>query len=79
MKKSIDYATTHPNKIITYLTRYMILVVHRNTSYQYEKKPEADPGGNLFMSSDSLEPPNNGSTLTIAQITKNSHVLSSRR
>ena len=70
VKQLLYYDTTHPNKIVTYRARNMILALHSNTSYLSEIKDKIRAGGHFFMSSESPEPPNNGAILTIAQIIK---------
>ena len=70
IKQFLDYATTHPDEIVTYQASDMILSVHSNASYLSETNPMSISGRHFFMSSNSPEPPNNGAVLTIAQITK---------
>ena len=70
VKQFLDYDTTNPNAIITYLSSDMILEVYINDSHLLETNAWSIAGGNVFKSSDSPEPPNNGAILTIAQINK---------
>ena len=70
VKQYLDYATTYTKTIIAYQARYMNLTAQSNTSYLSETNTLSRAGYNFFISSDSPDPPNNGSILTIAQITK---------
>ena len=70
IKRFLDYSTTNPGAITIYRASDMILAVHSDTSYRSETKSRRRAGGNFFMSSDSLDPPNNGFIPTIEQIIK---------
>ena len=48
----------------------MVLAGHSNASYLSKSKARSQAGGHFFMSSNTAKPPNNGTILTIAQITK---------
>jgi hypothetical protein len=66
----LDYAATHPNAIITYQARDMVLTVHSNASYLLETNAHSRAGRHFFMSNDEAIPSNNGAILTILQIIK---------
>ena len=68
--KQMDYATTRPGAIITFQASDTILTVHSDALYLSETNARGRTGGNFFISSDSPNPPNNGSVLVIAQIIK---------
>ena len=70
VKQLLDYATTHPDAIITYQASNMILAIHSDASYLSESKARSRAGGHFFLSNDSEFPQNNGAVLTIAQIIK---------
>jgi hypothetical protein len=70
-KLFLDYATTHPDAIITYRASDMVLAVHSDASYLIEPKARSRAGGHFFMSQNTTFPPNNGAVLNIAQIIKN--------
>jgi hypothetical protein len=60
-----DYATTHPNAIITYQASDMVLVGHSNASYLLETNARSRAGRHFFMSNVDAIPSNNGAILTI--------------
>ena len=66
----LDYAATHPDAIITYRASDMVLAGHSNASYLSETKARSRAGGHFFISSDTADPPNNGSVLTTSQVIK---------
>jgi hypothetical protein len=66
----LDYATTHPDAIITYLASNMVLAGHSNASYLLETNARSRAGGHFFMSNDDTIPSNNGAILMILQIIK---------
>eukprot|EP00804_Cyclotella_cryptica_P029058 CCRYP_005246-RA/>CCRYP_005246-RA protein AED:0.35 eAED:0.35 QI:0/-1/0/1/-1/1/1/0/391 len=66
----LDYATTHPDTMITYRASNMILPVHSDASYLSETKARSRAGGHFFLSEDDPSPRNNGAILTLAQIIK---------
>jgi hypothetical protein len=66
----LDYATTHPNAIITYQASNMVLAGHSNASYLSETNARSRAGGHFFMSNDNAIPSNNGAILMISQIIK---------
>ena len=70
VKKILDYATTHPDAIITYNTSDMVLSAHSDASYLSESKARSRAGSHSFMSNDSPIPANNGSVITISHIIK---------
>ncbi len=66
----LDYATTHPDAIITYQASDMVLTGHSDASYLSETNACSRAGGHFFMSNDNTIPSNNGAILTILQIIK---------
>ena len=66
----LDYPPSHPDAIITYNARNMVLSGHSDASYILETKARSKVSGNFFMSNNSAIPPNNGAIITIAQIIK---------
>jgi hypothetical protein len=66
----LDYATTHPNTIITYQASNIVLAGHSNASYLSETNTRSRAGGHFFMSNNNGIPSNNGAILTISQIIK---------
>ncbi len=66
----LDYATTHPDAIITYQASDMVLAGHSNASYLLETNARSRAGGHFFMSNNEAIPSNNGGILTISQIIK---------
>ena len=70
-KLFMDYASTHPDAIITYRASEMVLAAHSDASYLIEPKARSRAGGHFFMSNNTTFPPNNGAVLNIAQIIKN--------
>ena len=78
MKKTLqflDYTVTQEEAVMTYNASEMKLAVHSHAGYLSEPKARSRAGGNLFLSSDSSVPNNNGAVLNIAHIIK--HVMSS--
>jgi hypothetical protein len=73
MKKErhfLDYASTHPDAIITYHVSDMVLVGHSDALYLSKSKARSRASGHFFMSNNSAKPPNNGAIITIAHIIK---------
>jgi hypothetical protein len=70
VQQFLDYASTHPDAIVTYPASDMVLAEHSNTSYLSKSKARSRAGGHFFMSNNTAKPPNNGAILTIAQIIK---------
>ncbi len=70
VQQFLDYASTHPDAIVTYQASDMVLVGHSNASNLSESKARSWAGGHFFMSNNTAKPPNNGAILTIAQIIK---------
>ena len=70
VKQLLDYASTHPDAIVTYTVSNMLLAGHSDVSYLSETNARIRSGGHFFMSADSPDPPNNGAVLTISQIIK---------
>jgi hypothetical protein len=66
----LDYATTHPDAIITYQASNMVFTGHSNASYLSETNARSRAGGHFFMSNNNAIPSNNGAILTILQIIK---------
>jgi hypothetical protein len=67
VKQFQDYASTHPDAIVTYQTRNMVLAAHSDASYLSKANAHSQAGGHLFMSSNTPCPHNNDAVLTIAQ------------
>jgi hypothetical protein len=70
VQQFLDYASTHPDVIVTYHVSDMVLAGHSNTSYLSKSKARSRAGGHFFMSNNTAKPPNNSAILTIAQIIK---------
>ena len=70
IRQFLDYATTHPDAIVTYHASNMVLAAHSDASYLSEANARSRAGGHFFMSNDTPRPPNNGAVLTTAQIIK---------
>ncbi len=70
VQQFLDYASTHPDAIVTYHASDMVLVGHSNASYLSKSKARSRAVGHLIMSNNTAKPPNNGTILTIAQIIK---------
>jgi hypothetical protein len=70
VQQFLDYASTHPDAIVTYHASDMVLAGHSNALYLSELKACSRAGGHFFMSNNTAKPPNNGAILTIAQIIK---------
>jgi hypothetical protein len=68
VKQFLDYASTHPNSIVIYQARDMVLAAHSDASYLSKANACSQAEGHFFMSSDTPCPHNNGVVLTIAQI-----------
>ena len=66
----LDYAVTHPDAILTYTTRDMVLEFHSDVSYLSEPNTRSRTGGNLFLLGYTINPTNNGAVLNITQIIK---------
>ena len=70
VKQLLDYASTHPDAIVTYTVSNMLLAGHSDVSYLSETNARIRSGGHFFMSADSPDFLNNDDVLTIAQIIK---------
>jgi hypothetical protein len=70
LRNFLDYASTHPDAIVTYHARDMVLAGHSNALYLSESKACSQVGGHFFMSNNTAKPLNNGAIFTIAQIIK---------
>jgi hypothetical protein len=66
----LNYATTHPDAIITYQASDMVLASHSNASYLSETNACSRAGGHFFMSNNDAISSNNGAILMISQIIK---------
>ena len=64
------YSASHPDAIITFNVSDMVLVGHSDAYYLSKSKACSRARGNIFLSNNSSNPPNNGAVLTIAQIIK---------
>ena len=71
-KQLFDYATTHPDAIITYRASDMVLARHSNASYLSESSSQSRAGGNFIMTDEYENPPNSGAVMTISQMIKKS-------
>jgi len=69
-RQLLDYATTHPDAIVTYRASDMVLAGHSDASYLSESKARSRAGGHFFLASNSPYPDNNGAVLTVAKIIK---------
>ena len=70
VKQFIDYASTHPDSIVTYHVSNMVLAGHSGASYLSELKSRSRAGRHFFLSNNTEYPANNGSVLTVANIIK---------
>jgi hypothetical protein len=70
VQQFLDYASTHPDAIITYHTSDMVLTGHSNKWYLSKSKACSRAGRHFFMSNNTAKQPKNGAILTIAQIIK---------
>ncbi len=70
VRQFLDYASTHPDAIVTYHASDMVPAGHSNASYLSKSKAHNWAGGHFFMSNNTAKPLNNGAILTIAQIIK---------
>jgi hypothetical protein len=70
VRQFLDYASTHPDAIVTYHASDMVLAGHSDASYLFKSKAHSRAGGHFFMSNNTAKPPNNGAILTIPQIIK---------
>jgi hypothetical protein len=68
--KFLDYATTHPNAIITYQASDMVLAGPIDASYLLETNTRSRAGRHFFISNNNTIPSSNGATLIISQIIK---------
>ena len=64
----LDYVATHPDAVLTYNKRNMVLAVHSDASYLTEPKSRSRAGGPFFLSKGIREPENNGAVLNIVHI-----------
>jgi hypothetical protein len=71
VKQLLDYCTLQEEAIITHNASKMVLAVHSNVGYANEKRGRSRTGGHFFLSSNDLDPSNNGAVLTNATIIKN--------
>ena len=69
-KLFLDYASTHPDAIITYRASDMVLAVDSDASYLIEPKARSRAGGHFYMSNNATYPENNGPVLNVARIIK---------
>jgi hypothetical protein len=68
----LDYATTHPNAILTYHASNMVLAGHSNASNLSESNGCNRAGGHFFMSNNTAKPPNNGIFSLLRKLSKQS-------
>ncbi len=70
VQQFLDYASSHPDAIITCHASDMILAGHSDALYLSKSKARSWAGRYFFMSNNTTKPPNNGAILTSAQIIK---------
>jgi hypothetical protein len=70
VRQFLDYASTHPDAIVTYHASDMVIAGHSDALYLSKSKAHSRAGGHFFMSNNTAKPPNNGAILTIEQIIK---------
>jgi hypothetical protein len=56
VKQFLDYASVHPNAIMTYQASDMVFAAHSDASYLLEANAHSQAGGHLFMSSNTPHP-----------------------
>ena len=56
----LDYAATHPEATITYHASDMKLAIHSDASYLSEPKSRSRGDGHYFLSTGTIDSPNNG-------------------
>jgi hypothetical protein len=66
----LNYATTHPDAIITFKASIMVLAGHSNASYLSETNAHSLAGSHFFISNNDPIPANNGAVYTTSQIIK---------
>ena len=66
----LDYVTTDPGVIITFVRSSMILNVHSDAMYLCKPKVKSRAGGHVFLSDNAKDPRDNGTVLNIAKIMK---------
>jgi hypothetical protein len=69
-KQFLDYATTHPNVVLTYRASNMVLAIHSDASYLSEPGARSRAGGHMFTAGQEEIPLNNGAVLNVSQIIK---------
>ena len=69
-QKFMDYASTHPDAILTYRSSDMHLAVVSDASYLSKPKARSRAGGHFFLASDVPIPANNGAVLNTANLIK---------
>ena len=70
IKTFLDYATSHPNTIVTYRESKMILAAHSDASYLSEREARSRAGEHFFLSEDKHIPSNNGAVHNTSSIIK---------
>jgi hypothetical protein len=70
VRQFLDYASTHPNAIVTYRASNIVLAGHSDASNISEFNGCSKAGGHFFMSINTAKSPNNSAILKIAQIIK---------
>ena len=70
IKQFLEYAATHPDAIITYHARHMVLAGHSDTLYLSERNAQSRAVEHFLMSNNKETPSNNGAVFTILQIIK---------
>jgi hypothetical protein len=70
IKFFLNYDASNQDTIITYHASDMVLAVHSDASYLSKPKARSLAGGHFFMSSNIVNPADNGTVLNIAQLIK---------
>jgi hypothetical protein len=79
LSQLLNYATTHPDVVLHYITSNMTLYIHSDASYLSKPKAQSQVGSHFYLSSKPLnptkrpptQPPNNGAIHTVSNILKN--------
>jgi hypothetical protein len=70
IKQLPNYCASQEEAIITYSASKMILCIHSNAGYCYEKNTQSRAGGHFPLSNNDQLPPNNEAIMTNATIIK---------
>jgi hypothetical protein len=69
-KQFLEYTATHQDAILTDRRSDMVLIVHSDASYLSKSKACSRAGGQFFLSTDTIDPKDNGKVLNLAQLIK---------